>query len=451
MWSKVAVRDACTDEYTFSMPWSSHAHCGFSKVVTYSTMTYSAVAEFTYIEASDDTATPTLRTLSNLFNFNIQLARQKDVQAAISLQFDAATDASVTAVIAGTSSYDHITGKTRVLIQTQTSWPYKIASPLGLPYSTGPQVASKPSTDIVVTIEPDYLSMNNCPTTANSVCIQQFEVLISASTSLSEPLCSFEGTYTFSTELICSDVDTCTPTTGPVIEIELAPTDVCSAPVVDTSATAQMTLVSFKDAAFGTPTTAFETGDTTYWSFAVVDPNVSIDTLTLNTVKLSLVTPDTGVDVIYEKGATAGDSPITNKIVSLTQVTTGVISPGSKGVVTFGLKLNRVNLPNTVGQLLVGAAIKQMELEVVIDIGYHGNMKRSVTGVASLNDGKVSNVATFVVKSRAEKPEALSAVSSNGWSFMGVSISKNTCTGPSYACAVASLVQKVLGTVVPEF
>jgi hypothetical protein len=388
------------------MPWSSYSTCGFKKDVTWSTLTYSAVVEITYLEEGSVT-----RTLSNLFNFNIQLARHKEVEALINLQLDAPSDATVSAVIAGSSAYDVLNGHIRVVVQTQTSWPYKVASPLGLPYTAGPTVNSKPA-GTTVTIAPDYLTPDNCPSTPNSLCIQQFEVIIIPTTGV----CDLQGLYKFAIELICSDVESCIPTAGPSIEISLDETDICAAPALDTSSSSEISLLAFADSTFSGPSvSSFEIGDTVWWSFSVVDPSVSIDSLTLNSVYLSLA-DGSGTDIIFEK-STGTQS---NTLVNPKDQTGVVIPPGSKAVVSFGLVLNRSLLPNTISTLVAGNSIQAFKLEMYVDIVHHGNKKR----VVAVADKMTSGAAKFVVKAKDAE-------------------NNSNCTG--YACTAISWAKRAVG------
>lgn len=410
MWTKTT--GSCSDEYTFSMPWSSYFTCGFKKDVTMSTLTYSAVVEIEYIEG-----VTVSRTLSNLFNFNIQLARQKSVEALLNLQLDAPSDASVSAMIVGSSAYDVLNGNIRVVVQTQTSWPYKIASPLGLPYNAGPTVNSHP-TDTVVTIAPDYLTPDSCPTSPNSLCTQHFEIIIKPSSTANPPLCDLRGTYTFDVELICSDVETCTPTPGPSIEISLDQTDICIAPVLDTSVAAEQSLLSFDDSSFSGPSvTAFEIGDTVWWSFSVVDPGVSIDSLTLNSISLSIANGDISdpVDIIFSKLTNTQSLALVNP----KEVTGVIVPPGTKASVSFGIVLNR-SILDTIKTLEAGNSIKAFNLEVVVDIVHHGNKKRSVVAADNMSSG----VAKFVVKAKNAG-------------------NNSNCTG--YACSAISWAKRAVG------
>jgi hypothetical protein len=409
------------------MPWQLYATCGFDKAVTWSTLTYSAVVEFSYKEV-DIVGSPTnTRILSNLFNLNIQISRQKDITASLALDVADPTSTSVpvvSAYIVGGSSYDLLSGKTRVLVQTHTAWPYQVASPLSTPVSTGPVSTSSP-TNTIVEINPDYFSVDNCQ--PSSYCIQQFEVIISADPGAATPLCDFFGDYVFSTQLVCSDIDTCTPIAGPSITISLDHTNTCAPPELNATTGVEQSLVAFSAADFAGPTTVFETGDTSYWAFAVVDPNVSIDSVTLNSVTLRMVGGSGGQDIVLANNVAA------TALVNRNDATAGVYPPGSKAVVSFGLQLNRASLPNTIGQLNPGD-IQALELVVVVDIVQHGNKKR-VVGVVPTNGGTAQSSSKFVVKAKgmaAPKPHSESAKGSN-------------CTGSRFTCTIISAAQKMKG------
>lgn len=431
MWQKLAKKSACQDEYEFRMLWEKYDLCGFQKVPTTSYLIYTTTVEFTYTVR--DSANPSVtREMTNLFHFNIRLARQKTLSASLKLALDKTKDAEVSSVVVS-SVYDLLARRTIVVFQTQTSWPYKIASPITTPASSGPSLAI-PDSKVVVT--PDYLTPDNCEQSSGSICVQQFVVTIN---STSESCDDIAEEYTLQTELICADIDTCTPVAGPEIVLSIDTPD-CTPTLVNSTQFATNALISFSDSTFTSPASDFETGDLSHWAFAVIDPSVSIDAVTLSSVKLSSVADDTIYDVVYSASAPPSD----NKLQNVVNTKPGVVfPPGNAAVVSFSLPLNRGVLSNTLGSLAPGDAAEALSLEVVADITYHGNQRKRLVGfVRPHNNNQAASISSFVVRSPRTGAANGSVKQSDA------SQAKSMCTDSnSLSCAALSLVWKALGLV----
>lgn len=173
-------------------------------------------------------------------------------------------------MVVGNSAYDLLSGQTRLVFQTQTSWPYQIGSSITIPSTYDPILISTPE-DITAVVSPDYLTPDNCPPIAGAICIQQFEIII---TRDAVTVCDFYGDYLVGTQLVCADTDSCTPSTGPNITISIDHTNVCAPPTVDTGVSTTQSLLSFGDNGTATPQTDFDTGDTSFWHFTVCISNI---------------------------------------------------------------------------------------------------------------------------------------------------------------------------------
>jgi len=428
------------DEYQFSMPWSSHTSCGFTKTSTFSELIYTSTAEFSFRVVGPTSN----RTVVNLFNFNIRIARQQTVTALLSLNLDSASVATVTASVVRNGVFDFLNKKTIVVFQTQTSWPYKVASPLTAPSSTGPT-----SDNANVVITPDYLTPDNCDSSSDaSVCIQQFVAIITS------PSCDPFGDYVFTTEVVCSDISTCTPVVGPNLTISVDHSDICTVALADPNRLLKHNLLSYSDPTFSTPKSDFQVGDQTFWTFVVIDPLVSIDSVILSSVTLTFEDGSGSPPSDSAYSSTGASSTAILNVVNATAYSS--FPPGTAITVSFELDLSRSALASTIGQLNPSVAAETLSLEAEVTIQYHGNQKkRAVGGMSLFNNGRASSVASFVVRpntkvlSSATKPLPAKQPSMQQNSLAGLvnfNSDNSICIGSSFlSCVVLSFVWNILG------
>jgi len=270
---------------------------------------------------------------------------------------------------------------------------------------------------------------------------------------ITSPSCDPYGDYVFTTEVVCSDISTCTPVVGPNLTISIDHSDICTVALADPNRLVKYNLLSYSDPTFSTPQSDFQVGDQTFWTFVVIDPLVSIDSVTLSSVSLSF--EDGGGNTFSDTAfSLVNSSSAVLNVVNATAYSS--YPPGTAITVSFELDLSRSVLQQTIGQLNPSVAAETLTLEVAVTIQYHGNQKkRAVGGMSLFNNGRASSVASFVVRpsievlsSAAAKPLPAKQPSIQQNSLAGLvnfNSDNSICIGSSFlSCVVLSFVWNIL-------
>jgi hypothetical protein len=385
LWNKTVNKLDCIDEYRASVPWSQNGLCGFAKDTKKSTNTtnvYSSVLFTTVTDTYTTGANTFERVSTTSYLVSVSFVTQKTftsgtVSAGI---IDPNAAGVLTKFIVSDSIYDPATGATVVEMVTTTLWPYMLAQDsASLAAAFVDVVPAISNLNVAITSKSD--ATLSCGTVARSSCSQRWVVSIASAVGC---ISNIKGTYNFREPLVCRDNITngaagaCPKgVTSIPLSISVHDTQLCDATPVDTSSTSSYTLTAFSDAAHSITSVSFQTGDKVYWTFDVVNPLVSIESVTFNSIQLSLTSGGSS-DVLYNAAA-GGLSAVGNSVNLQYQEISSTIAAGSTGSLSFSYDLLRANLPNTVGLLQTNNYEVQIATAVVVDIQYHGNkQKKSV-------------------------------------------------------------------------
>jgi len=196
--------------------------------------------------------------------------------------------------------------------------------------------------------------------------------------------------------LLCRDytaVSLCQGSPSTNFTITIGNTDLCDdAPNVDASAGLTTSLETYYDAALQIPQAIFQTGDMVYFKLAVRDPSSTIDQITFRSI---IVRSSDAVveDDLYET-ENAGDLPSEATVFradadfNITQeFRTPFLVPNAEGDLMFNFRLlrNKLQVVSALSSNSADDMTKQLTIEAVIDLLYHGNQVVTRTFVATTN------------------------------------------------------------------
>lgn len=343
-------------------------------------------------------------------NCTFRFASQKTFQSGtFSVSIPDATAVGVLSkYIVSNSLYDPLSGATLVDFVTTAVWPYKLATDSDsvnaafvgvVPSIPGLLVSLSPSTDLML----------SCENVARTTCTQKWRATIESAGACID---NIQGTYSFKEPLLCRDNTTngmaggCPSGTSAVsLSINIRNTQLCTITPVDTSNANSFVLSPYSDATHTLSSTQFQTGDKIYWTFQIVNPLVSIKSVSFNSIQLTLQSGAT--DILYSSD-NGGSTTIGNAVNLQLQGISGFIAAGSTGTLSFSYDLFRGQLPNTLGSLHSENLEIQVATSVVVDIQYYGNTKRSIAM-------ELSNMDTT---SAGHDTKAIRVVAAGMWSLL---------------------------------
>jgi len=389
LWTKTVNGLDCLDVFTAVIPWTQSVFCGFVKDTNVSTVA-KTVLKTTLVHSYSETYHTSngqmlLRQLSTSYLISVSFVVQKAFSSdtfAVTIP-DPTTAGFVQVMVLGDAIYDVASGNTIVQFRTTAAWPYSLDTTSPSFGGVLPAIAGIDGTDVSIAEVDDGMIV--CDTTQDSDCTQHWVVTISAPAGL----CNIMGQYSFSDTLLCrdgnsTDAQTCVGgTPSPVtFSLNVRATDLCAPEVLDTSAANTYTLTPFFAPQDTDPTFSYQTGDMIYWQLTVVDPLVTIDSVTFSSVLMYVSSTEGSAqnDLLYSGSTTT----VKGSNVGLTLVESNtVVPPGQPAVLTFSYQLLRSALDQTIAQLSASAGDAGLSVEVTtavtVNIFYHGNQKRSVT------------------------------------------------------------------------
>jgi len=232
-----------------------------------------------------------------------------------------------------------------------------------------------------------------CTTDEDTDCEQGWVLTINTQpTGAPTQICNLKGTLTFSTQtLLCRDTSDasglldCIAAPATNFTLKLGKTDLCDShtKIVDTAGGMTESLETFYDRDLTLPQTIFQTGDMVYFALKVNNPAATIDTITFNTITVSTADQTLSNPTILYQVQHPGDYPSTAGTVIKTQsqvnisqdVRDSLVHPGQDGLLAFNFRLLRKFIDSlvTLDSSTSDAMQKEIAVEVIIDIWYHGN------------------------------------------------------------------------------
>jgi hypothetical protein len=398
IWHKKLNELDCTDEYYGRLPWTQNVLCGFvqdpgSNAVT---LTFKSTLVTTYTETFKKGDQLLFRKVSNAYLVAVSFTRQvtilKNTQVTVIIA-DPNDPSSLSIFVDGDALYDVASKDTIISFETTVVWPYELNDVIltGSWYSGAGVTGYVSATAVLATEQPGE---DVCDFQQDTDCTQSW--LLTIDTNIAEnQVCNLFGTVSFSTQqLLCRDLPPSggvaplcpgTPTPQTNFTINIGTTDLCDdAPDVDASAGLSYVLEPFYDPDWNVPQNVFQTGDMIFFEVIVNDPVGTIDQVTFNTIQLNgpaTKKRDPPSDTLYYT-ATAGDigSSFANVDFNITREKRSddshVTPPGRDVILAFQFRLNREYLTTVYG--LSPDNSKLITVEVIIDIWYHGNQRRTV-------------------------------------------------------------------------
>jgi hypothetical protein len=395
----------CVDEFYGVLPWTQHVLCGFvedknidieSRLRIYKT---SVVTTFTELYKTGDISH--FRKISNSFLVAVSFTRtvialtKTDLTVYIN---DEKLSASLEVAVLGDALYDVATKNTIISFQTTIVWPYEIAahSLIGEWKRRAGQAGVISATAGLDSNQPGSAV---CDGTQDSDCVQTWILTINTKPQQDVgQVCNLKGFLEFTTgNLLCRDFANtivCPQDPNTNFTISIGQTDLCdNGTEADASAGLTNTLESYFDEGYSVPQNIFQTGDMIFFKVIVKDPEATIDEITFNQVLLRNNVPPYHDDLLY-KVETPKDlytdtstHKLTAVLFNITQEIrqpTDIISPGSEAVLQFSFKLSRSLVAlNTLSSADPEAQAQQLTVEVLIDLWYHGNQKKSIIATSA--------------------------------------------------------------------
>jgi hypothetical protein len=395
LWEKKVNRLDCLDEYYGILPWSQHDLCGFVEDIDPSNalnlvrvFKSNLINTYTEYHQSDDGLNH-WRKVSNAFLVTVTFVRQiKTVTQYAVYIIDHLAPAVLNVDIVGDALYDVASKNTIITFETTLLWPYQIASTTldGIwAEATDNNNPGSISAEAVPGLATGDLV---CNTQEDTDCEQSWILTINTQPNPSDPqVCNLKGKLTFSTQnLLCRDLTDASNTVLPCIAfpvtnftLSLGKTDLCDSndKVVDTAGGMTEVLESFYDADRSLPQNIFQTGDMVYFNLIVNNPSASIDTITFNSIRVgsATFTPLYWVDTPGTTDPTYIHTSPTSQINTTTEIRDSLVRAGQDALLQFNFRLLR----NVIGSLVdlstitAGDMQRDLTVEVVIDIWYHGN------------------------------------------------------------------------------
>eukprot|EP01112_Ceratiomyxa_fruticulosa_P012959 TRINITY_DN3615_c0_g4_i2.p1 TRINITY_DN3615_c0_g4~~TRINITY_DN3615_c0_g4_i2.p1 ORF type:complete len:1722 (-),score=439.31 TRINITY_DN3615_c0_g4_i2:330-5495(-) len=413
MWNKTVGDLDCVDRFEGAMPWTQNAFCGFVEDTAGSTITtvyYRANLVTTYTDVYVSRGQVKQRVTSNTYLVTVSFARQTTFTTDFSaFVINANSIKGVQVYVVGNSLFDASSRQVFVTIGTTVSWPYvfpataltgAFASAIGLPSSAAS-----------ITMVPDssFDQTATCTNNAPSDCVQQWIAEIDLDSDPS--ICNIIGQFTFSdSTLMCRDssfgnVTTCPGNSAATLisfGLQVGATNLC----VDQGLTLDVdtSLATFSDPNYSQSSLSFQTYDMVYLTATIVDAVGTIDSVTLNDLRI-VDSLHSSQDVLYSLYGSANVNAAAAKF-SVAEVTTSV-SPNNPAVVYMNFQLGRSVFPNTVGLLGSSNIFSQsLSIQVTVDILYHGNQKRTVQmNMESSKATPTSSILINVVQSERDMEE----------------------------------------------
>jgi hypothetical protein len=415
IWVKTVNDLDCLDEFSAILPWTQAALCGFVEDTNAEEGTnlkiYKSNLVTSYIETVNGAnGKPHFRKISNSFLITVTFIDEikviLDTQVNVYIA-DPDESAAITVELVNDLLYDPATKFVDIVFYTSFVWPYQIA----FTQIAGAWTSTAGVTGVVgVTIQLTSVQPGDlvCDENEDSTCGQQWLLTLNTHPDPSQPqVCNLNGYVLFNTHnLLCRDLDTEHPDWCPgfpssTFQLNIATTDLCDdAPAVDTSVGIVSLLTTYADPLFQLEQTVFQTGDWIFLQASLTDPKTSIDSITINNVKV--ISSDLSVsDTLYyvdTPAAPVSDSSYLNGV--LFNVTTEIRQPGPiliagmTGTIDFQFRLYR-NVLKALFGLDAEDTSAELIIEVTLDIFYHGNQKRTVIGsIAHTAKSKINLVPT---------------------------------------------------------
>jgi len=252
-----------------------------------------------------------------------------------------------------------------------------------------------------------------CPLFQDTPCVQQWIATLDA-----VGVCNLQGEFGLTDRVICRDVSpsdieegqpgaSCNVTgdgsgdpTPALLSVQIGRTSICEGETIDTSEHMRYSLKSYFDRNFHEAQDVFQTGDMIYFAFEVTNPAITIDEITFNQIIISGGADATLVtDTLYwvpearSRGTNLGSIDF-----DIFEEVRRPVPAGTPGRLTFGFRLLRTKLQAVSSFLTEGSSDPQpLTIQIVADLLYHGNQKRSVQLSQEVTGATLSEIHVITV------------------------------------------------------
>eukprot|EP01112_Ceratiomyxa_fruticulosa_P001966 TRINITY_DN1210_c0_g2_i1.p1 TRINITY_DN1210_c0_g2~~TRINITY_DN1210_c0_g2_i1.p1 ORF type:complete len:499 (-),score=130.93 TRINITY_DN1210_c0_g2_i1:240-1616(-) len=341
---------------------------------------YKVLMITTYTEAHVANGQKYERTITSSFLLSVQFAKRLEAlltqegkgmfQVAVAAEL---LDVDVAAYVVGDSLFEPSSGSVYVTFRTNVQWPFAI-DPVFVTQGTWTPSYSATGTVDIATQPDSHQPFGLYCDAEHSECTQQWVSIIQIGQG-DDCVTDLAGIFSFTGNVVCRNADNgvgaCQNPTTVTFHIRSETTDLCDNPDFDTDVTqgSTYTLAAFSDSAYSSPSSAFETGETAYFSFTVTTPHVSVDQIKFTSI------------VLRAHGTTVSDNLFDGTTVHPAcnfeyHNLKKQVHPGQPGVLTFSFSLLRDAL-DSVNLLSVNngpSGLSQtLSIEAVVDIFFHGN------------------------------------------------------------------------------
>jgi len=219
--------------------------------------------------------------------------------------------------------------------------------------------------------------------------------------------------------LICRDYTSemaCSGSPSTNFTIAIGKTDLCdeNGKEVEASAGLSTGIETFYDSDRTVPQSIFQTGDMVYFKLSVKNPSSTIDQITFNQIRVYTSADSTVEDPLYHV-INPGDLPSAADVFNLdaqfniTQEYRDLsyLEPNAEGDLNFNFRLlrNHLNVVNTLSSVSADSMTQQLTVEVIIDILYHGNQKRTFVATSNVPAMTHTSISFYDMGENAEDLE----------------------------------------------
>lgn len=388
IWTKTVSSLDCLDVYTAVLPWSQHEMCGFSQVVS-SDLHYNEYQSYlvtTYRDVVKKSGSPPLyRVSSNTYAVKVLFQRQiTAVLSSTSISSAQAESSQIDVAIVDDVLMDPATGETFITFDTTASYPYQLTALTG---AWNPSYNLEGGLNVTISISLTTPQPGNleCRHAQGEPCEQRWVMKITPG-----EVCNLRGTITMTVApLVCRDNDNTSP--EPCLENENADdltitisdsTELCAENDVDASQGISPVVSSFQDSEFTQEQNTFQPADLIYIQIAVSSPLATIDALTINSVTINPEEGE-GENIYHISPSLYVKEEASFNVTNELKTTDGHLMPGQVYHVAFQFILSR--RLDTLSLLSGESTSIALNLEIVIDVKFHGNDRRKRI-VANMGD-----------------------------------------------------------------
>lgn len=382
LWTKTVDQLDCYDVLTASLPWSQNKFCGFVQDLDESSVEwaiYKSTMVTKFVEVYHVEGSLYQRVSSFSYLITVKFLTQKRIQSndlAVWIA-DSTQQGFVKVKVNSDAVYDVASNLIYVSFTTTADWPYSLNKENSSFVNVVP--AHEGVTVEIVTVEnqPEI----TCDFSQDSTCDQKWFIRVN-----SNGICDVGGVYTFSSSLLCRDVNSTEEATNcpmwatPVqFSMKIAKTDLCAPKELDATEKLTAELIPYFDAEHTEPSDTYQTGDMIYWKVVVNNPQGTIDLIEFEDIEMKLIGATEGdsssIDIMFHTGMTTQQGLAAEL---KTKDVKSAVAPGEPAILYMNHRVLRNALSNTVGKLS-GNDQSAVELRtyVTLNLHYHGNDKRS--------------------------------------------------------------------------